>query len=152
MRKLTCDSLPHLVDCLIRELRIKRDSGLMQLTAQWWGVTLGDQCWFNGRTYFHRHPESRIVIGDGCGFNSSANSNLIGVNHSCILSTLGQGAEINIGHGCGFSGTVIGCAVKVVLGDNVRCGANTLITDTDWHNDDSRIQPAAPVFIEKMFG
>jgi acetyltransferase-like isoleucine patch superfamily enzyme len=29
----------------------------------------------------------------------------------------------------------------------VRCGANTLITDTDWHTDDPRTGPDAPVFI-----
>lgn len=147
MRKLTWDSLPHLTDCLFRGLRIQRDSWFMRLNAKWWGVTLGSQCWFHGRAYFRRHPASRIVIGDECGFNSSANSNLIGVNRPCIISTLKQGAEIRIGHGCGFSGTVIGCATKVVLGDYVRCGANTLITDTDWHFDDPRIQPDAPVII-----
>lgn len=147
MRKLTRDSLPHLMDCLFRGLRIKQDSLWMRFRAKWWGVSLGKHCWFHGRTYFRRHPESRIVIGDGCGFNSSANSNLIGVNHPCILSTLKPGAAIDIGDGCGFSGTVIGCAVKIVLGDHVRCGANTLITDTDWHQDDPRTQADAPVII-----
>lgn len=148
MRKLTRDNLPHLIDCLVRRLRIQRDSWLMQLRAQWWGVTLGDQCWFHGRSYFRRHPSSRIAIGDRCGFNSSASSNLIGVNRPCILSTLRPDAEIVIGHDCGFSGTVIGSAIRVVLGNSVRCGANTLITDTDWHCDDPRTCSDAPVIIE----
>lgn len=96
-------------------------------------------------------PSSRQPDHDGAGclFNSSPVSNLIGVNRPCILSTLAEGAEINIGPNCGFSGTVIGCASKIVLGENVRCGANTLITDTDWHADDPRTGPDMPVTIEK---
>ena len=60
-----------------------------------------------------------------------------------------EGAQIYIGANCGFSATVIGCASKIVFGENVRCGANTLITDTDWHTDDPRTGPDAPVTIEK---
>ena len=33
------------------------------------------------------------------------------------------------------------------MGDNVRCGANTLITDFDWHDDDIRTSPNKPVII-----
>ena len=104
---------------------------------------------FNGLPRFRRHPGSRITIGADCKFNSSPVSNLIGVNRPCIVSTLTEGAQIHIGPNCGFSGTVIGCASKIVLGENVRCGANTLITDTDWHTDDPRTGPDAPVTIEK---
>ena len=62
---------------------------------------------------------------------------------------LTEGTQIHIGPNCGFSGTVISCASKIVLGENVRCGANTLITDTDWHADDPRTGPDAPVIIGK---
>jgi len=64
-----------------------------------------------------------------------------------MLSTLKEGAELTVGEGCGFSGTVIACAERVTLGRNVRCGANTLINDTDWHSDDPRSGPDAPVDI-----
>ena len=87
--------------------------------------------------------------GSGCKFNSSPSSNLIGVNRPCIISTLAENAEIEIGSNCGFSGTVISCATRVVFGDNVRCGANTLIMDTDWHTDDARTGHNAPVIIKK---
>ena len=46
-----------------------------------------------------------------------------------------------------FQRTVIASGKKVVLGKHVRCGANTLIMDTDWHEDDSRIEPDEPVKI-----
>ena len=66
-----------------------------------------------------------------------------------MISTLAKGAIIEIGDGCGFSGTVIGAALHVRLGKNVRCGANTLITDSDWHTDDYRVGKDAPVIIEE---
>jgi len=112
-------------------------------------VGLGPDCSFIGRARFRRHPCSRIVIGADCEFRSSPVSNLVGVNRPCIISSLMEGAMIEIGPNCGFSGTVIGCAEKIIVGENVRCGANTLITDTDWHADDPRTSQNAPVIIEK---
>jgi acetyltransferase-like isoleucine patch superfamily enzyme len=118
-----------------------------RLIAHWWGVSLGRGCFFIGLPCFRRHPGSRITIAEKCGFLSSHTSNLIGINRPCMISTLAAGATIEIGANCGFSGTVIGCATKIVFGDNVMCGANTLINDTDWHTTDPRTGPDAPVFI-----
>lgn len=147
MRHLDRDSLPHMAECL-RGIAITHwHTFWARLAAHWWGVTLGTGCAFNGHPRFRRHPGSQITIGAGCNFNSSPASNLIGVNRPCIVSTLTEGAEIHIGPDCGFSGTVIGCASKIVLGEDVRCGANTLITDTDWHHEDPRSGPDAPVTI-----
>lgn len=50
-------------------------------------------------------------------------------------------------YNCGFSGTIIGAFTTIKLGNNVRCGANTLITDSDWHEDDPRAGKAKPVVI-----
>ena len=120
----------------------------MLVSALWWGIRLGKRCAFNGLTRFKRHPQSYINIGVGCEFNSSEDSNLIGVNRACMLSTLKKDASIEIGKGCGFSGTVIASAFKITIGNNVRCGANTLITDTDWHVEDYRVGNDAPINIE----
>jgi acetyltransferase-like isoleucine patch superfamily enzyme len=149
MRQLDRDSLPHMVECLSRIAVTQWHTFWARLAAHWWGVQLGTGCAFNGLPRFRRHPRSEITIGSGCKFNSSPVSNLMGVDRPCIISTLTEGAHIYIGPNCGFSGTVIGCATKIVLGENVRCGANTLITDTDWHTDDPRTGPDAPVKIEK---
>ena len=35
----------------------------------------------------------------------------------------------------------------IKIGNNVRCGANTLITDSDWHMDDPRSGPNKDVVI-----
>ena len=76
-------------------------------------------------------------------------SNLIGINRPCSLSTLTNNATIEIGNNCGFSGTVIGAFKSIYIGNNVRCGANTLITDSDWHLNDNRINPKPlPIIIE----
>jgi acetyltransferase-like isoleucine patch superfamily enzyme len=147
MRKIDYDSLPHLFYCGHRITSLIAYSFLNKIIAKWWHVSLGKNCRFRGITKFRRYPRSRIDIGNYCHFNSSPDSNLIGVNRPCILSTLSEDANIKIGDYCGFSGAVIGCAKKVDIGNNVRCGANTLITDTDWHTDDPRIGPDAPVII-----
>ena len=34
------------------------------------------------------------------------------------------------------------------IGDNVRCGANTLITDSDWHLDDPRVGNSQPITLK----
>ena len=103
---------------------------------------------FNGFALFARHKRSIIEIDKNCRFNNRATSNLIGINHKCIISTLSEDAVIKIGKNCGFSGTTIGCAKSIILGNNVRCGANTLITDTDWHQDDPRSRNPKPIIIE----
>jgi len=145
MRGMDRDSLPHMIDCLGRMVVRRWHTPWALLAARWWGVELGKNCSFTGHPRLRRHPLSRITIGPNCRFNSSHESNLIGVNRPCMISTLREGAEVDIGPNCGFTGTVIGCACRIVLGQRVRCGANTLITDTDWHTDDPRTGPDAPV-------
>ena len=147
MRRVNRDSLPHMIDCANRMIAKGWHMPWALLAAKWWGVELGRGCSFVGSPRFRRHPRSQIRIGPDCRFYSSRMSNLIGVNRRCMISTLGEGAEIDIGPHCGFTGTTIGCAQRIVLAPRVRCGANTLITDTDWHTDDPRVGPDAPITI-----
>ena len=135
------------------DLIIKRIAGfiwniLSYTAAWWWDVEIGKNCKFYGRIYFNRLQGARIIIGNNCIFNSSHNSNLIGVYSPCLISTVDRNAILEIGDGCGFSGTVIAAAVHIKIGNNVRCGANTLINDTDWHTDDYRTGKNMPVIIE----
>lgn len=117
-------------------------------SALWWNVKIGKGCKFYGKAHFNRLQDCEIEIGNKCTFNSSHSSNLIGVYSPCMISTIAKGAKIEIGNGCGFSGTVIGAGLHIKLGNNVRCGANTLITDSDWHSDDYRTGEDKPVTIE----
>jgi acetyltransferase-like isoleucine patch superfamily enzyme len=88
---------------------------------------------FYGIPTISRLPFSSIEIGQNNTFRSDESSNLIGVNHKCILSTHNKGAIIKIGDHCGFSGVSIGASEKIIIGNNVLCGANSVITDFDWH-------------------
>jgi acetyltransferase-like isoleucine patch superfamily enzyme len=149
MRQIDRDSLPHMVACLCELVRSRWwDKFWMVLAAHWWGVRLGHGCSFIGFTWFRRHPRSRIVIGPGCQFRSSHASNPSGINRPCLLTTMAEGAEIEIGPNCGFSGTAIACSTKISFGESVRCSPNTWIIDTDGHHhEDPRTGPDAPVSI-----
>ena len=112
------------------------------------GVTIKKGARYYGVTSFKRARYSKIIIGAGCIFRSIYNSNLLGINKPCIFSALEKDSVLTIGNGCGFSGTVIGCFKEITIGDNVRCGANTVITDSDWHLNDKRIGEPKTVIIE----
>jgi acetyltransferase-like isoleucine patch superfamily enzyme len=139
-------NLSHTTDVIIRRLHFLLGKRNL-LSAKWWGVKTGSGVCFDGKCHFKRYPKSSITIGDNCEFLSRPHANLIGINRPCIVSTLTEEAVLEIGRNCGFSGTVIGAFSKIKIGDNVRCGANTLITDSDWHPDDPRVGPSKPVTI-----
>lgn len=103
---------------------------------------------FWGKTKIQIAKGSQIIIGANCRFRSTHTSNLIGINRPCILTTHGgTNCKIIVGENCGFSGTVIGAFSQIIIGNNVKCGANTLITDSDWHPEDSRSSPPKPIII-----
>ena len=117
-----------------------------------WKIHLGKNCLFWGNMHFGRAPQSDIIVGDECRFRSASWSNMVGINRPCILCTLRGGAKIKIGKRSGFSGTVISAAQSIEIGDDVLCGANVTITDTDWHHIDRAMEgkenaPCAPVVI-----
>ncbi len=101
--------------------------------ARLWNVQIGPGCIFYGRTHFSRAYQSRIQIGRDCAFRSGKTSNKAGLNRSCMISTLAPDAEVRLGDRVRMSGTVIGAARSVNIGNAVLCGANVTITDTDWH-------------------
>lgn len=137
----------HYVDVVRRRFLTFLSSLMVIPNAWWWGVKINGRIKVLGKILFRRLPKSSIQIGDKCVFNSSVNSNLIGVDRPCMLSTLMRDASIVIGDHCGFSGTVIGAFKNITIGNNVNCGANTLITDSDWHPEDYRSGEPRPVVI-----
>lgn len=138
----------HYADEFRKRIAVAMWSLVNKVSAIMWGVKLGRGCRFRGKAIFRTLPDTQISIGGGCVFNSSHRSNMIGVYTPCMLSTIKRNARIEIGEGCGFSGTVVGSAKYIKIGNNVRCGANTLITDTDWHSDDPRAGESKPVVID----
>jgi len=118
-----------------------------KLMARLRGVEFLGSCSFQGRPRFRLHTGARIVIGSRCEFLSSRTANLIGINHPCIISAFNRGTEVHLGENSGFSGTVIAAFAGITIGRNVKCGANTLITDSDWHPEDRRSGTPKPVRI-----
>lgn len=100
------------------------------------GVKIGSKVRFFGSCYFFRASASTIQIGNNVTLRSDRTSNLIGVTRRCIISTLERGADIRIGNNTGLSGVSIGASNKIQIGDNVLIGANSTITDNNWHNID----------------
>lgn len=99
-----------------------------------WGIEYGKGCGFRGNMLFYKAPNTSIVIGDRCVFNSNSRFNYRGINHPCIIQTDKNGT-IRIGNGCGFSGVSIVSSISVTLGDNVMCGTNVMIGDRNDHED-----------------
>ena len=152
-RSLNRDSAPHLANCALMMAREKVQTLTTRGLAAWWGVELGVGCRFFGLPLFRRLPGSVMRFGADCEVRSAPWSNMVGINRPCIFSTMLENALLEIGEGCGFSGTTIGCASRVILGRRVMCGANVTITDTDWHplewrpRAEGQTGPVAPVSI-----
>ncbi len=128
------DRLPYFVDRRLHQFLLPAVcKPIVRVSAVWWGITIGKGCEFYGVPILVRFPGSEIEVADNCVMRSSRRSNLAGINRPCYISTLRIGAVIRIGRSCGLSGTVIGAAQSVQIGNNVMCGANSMITDTDWH-------------------
>ncbi len=152
--KINRDNIPHLIQCVQNMSLGKIDTILSIYLAKWWGIKLGNNCKFYGVPIFRRSPGSTIMIGHDSRFISAKWANLIGINRQCIISTLRKTAELNIGQNCGFSSTVIAAMDSITIGQNVLCGANVTITDTDWHSidlnkrKDGESGKCAPIIIE----
>lgn len=123
----------------------------MYIQANICGVQLGRGCVFRGRASFHVSNGGAMIIGRDNTFLSKESVNNIGINHRCILSVTpieGRTCTLQIGDKCGFSGTAIWCFDSITIGNNVRCGANTLIMDGDAHFDDPRTSPPKSIIIK----
>ncbi len=133
-----------------REIILIFKSGLSTRCSAWFqDIKIGAGTKFWGHANLKKEPGTFLEIGKYCRFRSTHTSNLIGVNRPCIISVQGpEKSRLSIGNNCGFSGTVIGCFLEVTIGNDVMCGANTLITDSNWHPNDKRSDQPKPVIIE----
>jgi len=76
---------------------------------------------------------SEIKIGKNLILISSSYFSDPGINHPVIIRTLRSEAILEIGDNVGISGGGICVAEKVIIGNNLLMGANSFITDTDFH-------------------
>lgn len=102
------------------------------------GIEVNRNTLFCGLPMLSKKKGSVFSIGRNCKFLSHSWSNLIGINHRCMISTSNRDAILIIGNNCGFSGVTIWCFKSIRIGNNVRVGANVVIMDGDAHQDDKR--------------
>lgn len=119
------------------------------------GIPWGKGWRLFGVPVVQKHRHSIMRFGSGFSLRSSIRSNPLGPNHPVMLCTWQAGAVLEIGADFGMTGGSIVAAEKVVIGDRVVVGANTVIMDTDFHPlemVERRLRPqeaeTAPVIIE----
>jgi acetyltransferase-like isoleucine patch superfamily enzyme len=137
---VSLDALPHVAQQIYLRVKLLSDSLVGRAWLRWWGVRTASQVRVIGMPSIRRAPGSTISIGNGCKLISAFSANSHGVTRPCFLSAISPGSLISLGASCGLSGTIITASEKVVLGDRVQCGANTLITDNDAHSLDASVR------------
>lgn len=97
------------------------------------GIEIGPGWQFYGLPIWQKHRQSQLSIGARASFRSTVRSNPLGPNHACIISTRRPGAQLHIGDDFGMTGGSIVCEERITIGHRVLMGANSIITDTDFH-------------------
>ena len=120
----------------------------MTLCMRMKGIKTKGIVYSGGRMFAYKEGGSAVTIGKNCRFMNWQFSNLIGLNHKCIIVTQSDDAKLTIGDKCSFSGVSLWCFDSITLKDHVRFGANVTIMDGDAHQDDSRAGKNAPIVIE----
>lgn len=106
---------------------------LCRAGAAWSGVRWGRGWQVYGFPIWQIHRGSTLHIGDRLALRSTARSNPLGPARPCIVCTWTAEAVLKIGDDFGMTGGSVVCASSVTLGDRVWVGANSVITDTDFH-------------------
>lgn len=74
-----------------------------------------------------------LKLGKNVIFQSSTKYNFVGIKKYCSFAVL-ENAVLEIGDNSGFSGVSLFCSNKITIGENVCCGGNVSIWDTDFHS------------------
>ena len=109
------------------------------------GVAWGTGWKLYGLPIIQKHRRSLIQIGARLELRSTVRSNPLGPNHPVILSTRRAGAQIVIGDDFGMTGGSIIAETRVLIGNRVIVGANSIITDTDFHPLDPQARRRNPL-------
>lgn len=77
--------------------------------------------------------KGKLIIGENFRCISGGLLNPMGRNVKSFLK-VSKNANLTIGNNVGISSCVIWCANNIIIEDNIRIGAMTIITDTDAHS------------------
>jgi acetyltransferase-like isoleucine patch superfamily enzyme len=108
------------------------------------GISWGRGWRLHGVPIIQKHRHSRMSFGPGLGLRSSVRSNPLAPNHPVVLTTWREGARLEVGANFAMTGGAICAAERIVIGNNVVVGANTTITDTDFHSLDMKQRRSEP--------
>ncbi len=98
-----------------------------------------------GLPIIQKHRDSTLTIGPGLSLRSTVRSNPLGPNHPVVLSTRQPGAILSVGADFGMTGGSIVAEEHIRIGNRVIVGANTIITDTDFHPLDPATRQQQPM-------
>lgn len=74
-----------------------------------------------------------VRVGQGVWLISDSYFSEPGISHPVLIRLLNDSARLSIGDNVGISGGGICVQTEVIIGNDVMLGANTFITDTDFH-------------------
>lgn len=106
---------------------------IVYLLFRFSGVPFPSQSKFYGIPIIQKHRKSLLLIGKGIQLRSTIRSNPLGPNHPVIISTRNEQSTITIGENFSMTGGSICSSEKIIIGNNVNLGANSVIIDTDFH-------------------
>lgn len=107
----------------------------LRLKAALFGVELGSGVRACGPVIVGRWPGSRIVIGKGCSFVSSARRATASTVAAPVrFRTFSADARIELGEGVECSGTSFAArSTSIVVGHHTLFGPDCAVTDADFH-------------------
>jgi acetyltransferase-like isoleucine patch superfamily enzyme len=108
------------------------------------GIIWGSGWRIHGVPIIQKHRHSQMSFGPGLGLRSSVRSNPLGPNHPVVITTWQTGAVLEIGANFAMTGGTICAAERIIIKNNVVVGANTIITDTDFHPLDPKQRGLKP--------
>jgi len=108
------------------------------------GIAWGEGWRMYGLPILQIYRGSQVQIGAGFTLRSTPHSNPLSPYHPVMISTRTAAARLTIGVNFGMTGGGIICAQQVTIGDHVTIGANTILTDTDFHPLDAPTRRTRP--------
>lgn len=119
------------------------------------GIPWGTGWRLYGLPIIQKHRQSRMVFGSRLQLRSTLRSNPLGPTHPVFLSTRNSNSVLEIGDDFAMSGGTLCAMDRIVIGNNVTIGANSVVVDTNFHplQQEERLanlssDDNAPVYIE----
>lgn len=96
-------------------------------------IPFGKDMQVYNKFYLLKHPTSIITIGNNFVFTSGEAFNPLCRNiKGCIYAS--ENSTINIGHNVGISSACLWAKEKIIIGNNVKIGGDSILIDTDAHS------------------